>query len=846
MTPNLRRLLLIALLLVLLLLLALYVWPWGDACRPAPPVPPRPDTTAPAADVRTTPEDAAAPRPDALAVTHPDDPVQIEVTPVLPRRTDRGQEDGHRRFFEVQLRYHAAADGDGRVGAVTIPDDAVDVRPGLVDACLSDRFAVAFSPTYFPVEGPLGERFERVPDLVDDVLRTAANGPKREWWFDKPDRDGQPLRVRPAALCELIETLRESVRKGLELDEREYAGLVVTRVCPAQALAALPPTDSMLRWHVERLGAKASAAPPGGPFVDVALVDSGVADAVPDIVHAPGPVAPGGPPETRLAHGTAMALLIRQLLPPSLGRITSYRVFDAEKHATPAQVAQAIDLALHDGSRPAGRPLVINLSLGWPPELSALRLLSVVPRVQDLPIQGCRTFEGPVGEEVRYMLAAAREADAAGRPVLAVASIGNRTGEPDRWPELYRSDDLGYAPQPAGDPCNPSVRVAWFFPAEWARVGACHREGGVITPSVSVVVAAGATDPHPAERQAVPSVVGADPPLVAPGEHVYAALYDDSGAVVPLDEGPFAFPSAWSGTSVGAALTSAVAARAQADRARAGAPPLRWVELERLLWLTGRDLGRASLLPGVGVRRVDACRLGEALSLASLIGGEAPPAAGACKDLLACAGGLTSEAALSAAVVAECQPPAAACLAATTCGAGDPLLPTLPDDALTVGGPVLVPVAGDGQATEVCLTASCPYDGTPDAYSLGDVTPLPFGDGCNDCFGKLAAAKTMTFRFNLNPKLAPGSQWTDAWVEYVNPAGSKASVQLAPYLTGSGGFDPWLPGYSTTIEKVKHDIFPSSAAELKGAKAVLVSIIEPEGARPYRDESPLYLESALP
>jgi hypothetical protein len=848
-SPSRRPLLLVAL-LVLAVLVALFLWLRGEGCEPPqPPGPGGPDVSATppdrsASDVSEAPApDVPPPGPDTTAVTHPQDPVQVTVTPVLSRRTEGARRgDGHLRFFEVELRYHRPADDDPerRVGGLAVAREAVHVQPGLVDACLFDRFAVAFPPSRFPPG--LDERFrEDVARALGRELRAAANSARRAWWFELPRQDGERLRVQVAALCDVLGQLRESARKGLGLSDTEARDLVVTRVCPAQPLT-IEPTPSMLSWHVDRLGAKASAAPPsaGGPFVDVALVDSGVAPVVPDIEHAAGPVAAGGPSGQYLAHGTAMALLLRQLLPPTLARVTSYRVFDADRVATPARVAQAIDRALSDPSRPAGRPLVVNLSLGWPPELSQPRLVTVRPLDQASPVQRCETVEGPVGEEVRYMLAAARAADSEDRPVLAVAAIGNRPGEPSAWPDLYASPDHGYGPLHQGDPCNPAVRLPWFFPAAWARVGACRLEGGALTAPVSVVVAAGATDPAADERQAVPSIPEADPPLVAPGEHVYAALYDESGAVVPIDDGPFAFPTPWSGTSVGAVLTSAAAARAQVQRRTAGLPGLRWGALERLLWLTGRDLERPSAVPGLTVRRVDVCRLREALALAAAATGGGPPAAGACNELLVCAAA-AAEPPLSAELATTCSPHVAGCLGASACAVADGR-PALPADALTQPTPDDDFPAGPTAPPTLCETHPCPYDRVPDAYSLGRITPQPVGDGCPDCFLKLVAAREFTLRANLNAKLPP-SQWTEAWVELRGP--TVISVPLRNYL-GTVGFEPWKPGYSTTVGKIADTKFPATTEELQKWKAVLISTIRPDGGKEYRDESALYLESGLP
>ena len=80
----------------------------------------------------------------------------------------------------------------------------------------------------------------------------------------------------------------------------------------------------------------------------------------------------------------------------------SMGIMDSNGAAASADLAIAIDRAMHV---PLGDdyPLVINLSLGWPPEFGVRSSL----RDSD----GCVTWEDPIGEAVRTTLYEARERD---------------------------------------------------------------------------------------------------------------------------------------------------------------------------------------------------------------------------------------------------------------------------------------------------------------------------------------------------------------------------------------------------------------------------------------------------
>ena len=829
--------------LVLLVLVAIVLWRLAQggcdgfwSTKPAPP----PPTTQDPDDPRDS-TDEPPPTPTG--------PVDVIVTPVLSATPEVMRNGGDLRFFEVTLLTRAGAPSAGRIGNAPIAD--VSGQGQLEETCRDDRFFVSLPEASFgaidSVLAGLGEVMRAEPretwgraaaDRLEKelTLRMRESGTER-WWFHPPINQGardEVLRVRPEALCGFFSGLRGAAGAALGLRREQFPQIAVGRVCDLTAM--VKPSESMLHWHLQRMAAKGGGgATAETPVVDIALVDSGVDDTVVSGVDHRGPVA-NDAPELQ-PHGTAMALLLRQIVPPEVGRLRSYRVFEDDGRATPANVAKALVKALED--RVADQPLVINLSLGWPPELARKRGRMTYNAATGE--QTCVFDEGPVGEEVRYALTMARDQDGAPSPVLVVAAIGNRVDDPT----LYADATLGFG-RIVDDPasCDAQETARWFFPAAWGAVGACLA-GTAGVPARSLALPVGGTDAHPKEREAIPSIPGAEPPLVAPAEHVIAAVLDPSGGTHDVGAELLAFPESYSGTSVAAILTTAVAARTQAVRRTQGSPALSWPMLARLLYLTGDPLTtfdgtatRSSVWGDLPVHRLNACRAAAAATWDTPSGVVDPAAS--CRDLVECVKTVPVDPLLSPALVSTCGTAAEACRAATQC-APDVVVPELDAaDALAAptGGPTTTGAAcGSGTATP------CPLDLVPDQYSLGHLSPLPGGPICTDCFLKpvalVTAAGTAAYLDILvNPKLETGTKVLETWLQVTKPTGDVVTVSI-PNDLPSTWVTRWEPKMAVTVSGLTDGKMPLTEGDWKDCKVVLRSRVKDSKGTEYKDESPL-------
>ncbi|MEZ4470019.1 MAG: S8/S53 family peptidase [bacterium] len=388
-----------------------------------------------------------------------------DVRPVLPeRRDDAARADGHRRFWRI-----------------------------------------AFYAAPFPVD-ELGRATGQKRAFVDRITR---------------------LEVPASAACTIVGTLRTATEasSGLVVGREVFAG----RSCLAGQLGAAHHADEAMRtWHLDRL----AVVPPGPAGAVIALLDTGVeADLQRELgLRAmPGPLdllprerlddgtpvpEPAGLPDP---HGAAMALLLRQIAPSA--PIADHPVLGAEGRATVDRVAQSLDRVAFESRRD---PVVVNLSLGWPPELEQGRVLRG-PR--SLAGAGCAVDEDPVGESVRYALRMAQLRDQ-GRlrqsgPTLVVAASGNRAPLLPDPGEAYAGL---FDSHPAYDACEAAGPDDLFYPAAWDGRVSCteRREAGP-----PLVLAVGATDARDLPAALAPPVPS--PPWWPPAStYVSAAGADRS------------------------------------------------------------------------------------------------------------------------------------------------------------------------------------------------------------------------------------------------------------------------------------------------------------------------------
>lgn len=753
--------------------------------------------------------------------------VRAEATPVLAERPGA---DGHRRFFELAF----APVDDAPVEPVPVAAPA-HLAPRLFDTCDADRYFVHFPRVAFAA-APVVDPAQLT--ALEDALHDRAEG----WWFEGPAALRGRVPVRDAAAPHVVRALRAAVAEVF--DEATAASARIGRVCTFAPQAAqeqpCDPADpppvfdpAAADWHLAQMGFPGAADLPVGGAVQVALLDSGVdLGAVPGVIeHVGAGLAPEAIDGADRVHGTHMAALIRGALPQGAVALHSYRVFGANGTSTHHWLAAALERALFAEDGDPTAPLVVNLSLGWPPELSQTRHLEVLGTG---PVGHVAELEEGVGEAVRAILDEALALDASGaRRVTVLAASGNRPAE-DAFAAQHRAD-LG-APPNYDDFCLDQIAFSyqWFFPAEWAATPTCDADGeGAPDGDRRVVWSVGGVDSRGRPAYLASAGDGREPPLTAPAELVVADTDDAPVTPVPL-------PEAISGTSAATALTTATVAYAQLLCTSGAAPGcvdgLSRPMLSNLIYVTGHDLGRLGrqVLTGSAAPRVtNACRLEQALACAEadVLG---------CLDAWAYPG---SEGKLQNVALAQCGALVEAC--AADCGGFAPAEAPAWTDAYAswfecVGAQHLPAPAQGG----LCAASPCPYelvdvDGVPtplvDADSVGDVGPQPGVVGCPTCFAHIDPnAPAMSASLNLNPQLG-GVTFEKATLIAYHADGSKAWFPVS-----LGEVSTWEAGDKITL---KNMMFQSAPADgFAGTKVVLHLQLKPPKGASYANQSVLTVD----
>lgn len=636
--------------------------------------------------------------------------------------------------------------------------------------------------------------------------------------------DQSQLSLRDEGQCEAVQAVRARfIARTGALEQNIYVG----RECDATAQGVEgAASNEMLTWHLPRIGLSTSAAaaipaPNGLQTVDLALIDSGV---LPSVGNAPGGIDVAS--QTNLnktsggeKHGTAMAIFARQIAPRA--RLHSMRVLGGDQAGTSGPVSRAVDLALFSGN--AARPLIVNLSLGWPSELN---------RPAPLASPGCSTREDPFGEAVRYALDVARRLDNSGtRAVFVTASAGNQPRPTP--PSLFPQTGAGPAPLTCG--AQTLRGNSWFFPAQWHHLDTCRNPLGAhyrVAFGVSVV-----TDRELIAGNAIPL---AEAPLVAPGQHVYAAhpnalqtpvapTCGGSNTVFPAEPH---LPASMTGSSVGSAMVAAAAARVQSRRLAQGRLPLRWNTLARVMYFAGDALCR-NTPAGVPVRRLNVARLDRLITSAI------------CEPLVTCAANDPSIEPIRSDLLVHCKQELAAC-GLETLDENDNLVVECNQAPVSVSWPAnyrteAVQCSEDTQPGAFQDAANCPPQGCPFEEGIhrsliGSLGPQPNEGGCLDC--NLAVSynsSDITLNAELNPDFDGGTWFENPILilDGLDLQGIKATHYFPIDLKGS----VWNPGGSYKIEI-------SNAPAMDWAKTLplLDLTVVPPDDNPSNDVSPLRLE----
>lgn len=695
---------------------------------------------------------------------------------VLPARGD----DAHRRFYEIRFR-------PGSAVGVGAPLPATLTEPTLYEACRRDRFFVHFPAHEWPAAA--------IPADPDAFLAALSAGLGVDGWAF--EAGAGVLTVKPGALPTVVTRLRAAAHAALGEDGGR--AIRVGRVCTFGGQGAVESmTAAQKAWHVDRIEAEAAevvaadAAYAGPGLVDLALVDSGVVPALTGATEVAfprpfGDVFVGAP----AAHGTWMALLVRQLLRTTAVDVRSYRVLGPGGSGTTHDLAAGLDAAL---SAPGTRPLVVSLSLGWAAELGQPRTLRT-RRTGRVPA-GFRSsaVEDGVGSAVRHLLDRAYATDLAGaRRVMVVTAAGNRT----RYAAGHQRDALA-AGDGFDDPCwgkGGGFDKSWFLPGEWAFTPTCDAGPEVDDPPVNnrwVSTTVTAVDAR--DLTASVSLDAFESPIVAPGQHVVVDRVPGYGDADDVPE-HMALPVVLTGTSVAAALTAAAAARAQIEATSGGLPAMRWDEIVQLLYLSGRGTGRpARTLGGGDARRIDVCGLRRA---ATCTCAEEATLAECVSDVTGQQVGVTSAAEVA------CGGCLDACLAADPCRRRRVFAPAPSTAWLASHEPTLevgpvepcVPDADGACASDFGEVAGAPTP-TVDQYLAGDVGPQPVQPICPDCSGWLdSGSSALLLVAPMNPKITDIAHVVG--VSLVVKAWGK--TKIGEVAIPKAAWVDWMPGDTLSV-----------------------------------------------
>jgi hypothetical protein len=742
-------------------------------------------------------------------------------------------ESGEARLRGQKKRPDAQAFDPGRFCALACTD-AADETARAWRKRETAAFNVTLVPVFEPGDGlplPPGaeRRFFRV--RVDASLGGAP----------------EPITIPHASVCSFVEELRAAVAAGQAACEGQATEPVcaspagepirVGRECVVLG-SGLTATAEMLDWHRRRVGLDAVETP-AAAGARVAVIDSGAESGLggfprllPDgTADVSAPTHPHGSLLTALilqAHQGAALASVRALGTDGAGAGTG----------TTAELARAIwqALAHPELQDDPARPLLMNLSVGWPEALSRPRRVRGIRRTVD-PDTGlwgyregepiCDTIEDGPGEAVRYALAAAYHAAPlrADAPVVAFAAAGNRT-------HALRAEADGLAAalghvDCAGPDIPDAVASAWcadglpipdaplFLPALWGHRGVAENPWApeVCLPPTRIVEPVSALDEL--DRPAAADVAALGAPLAAPGERVYAThpglsttLQEVGGKCDSAALRRRKQPLALTGTSVSAALTTGLASAVLATEDGA-ARPRTARGLSRFLYVTGLPVGALDgvsasreSLDGIPVRRPNACRARRAA--------EAPCGA----EIAACADAAPDDgpALGQPDELGACVEVAEACLAQTAgCPAPAVAASAIPAGYPPAGGPASSCFRSSFSGSSASIwrrTETVGVAGELPLSAAATVGPQPPIPVCPDClFAYDAGARKVTLTVDVNTKLPTGTVISSPRVVVYDtrfpgtPAGSQTISLTNTTFTMSPAVDPskWKAGTRIVI-----------------------------------------------
>ncbi|MFN3198494.1 MAG: hypothetical protein ACE366_08770 [Bradymonadia bacterium] len=644
--------------------------------------------------------------------------------------------------------------------------------------------------------------------------------------------DVRPLSVHENHVCTVLSLIQEASASANRLadDMKVSRRWCAMGVSGPQALAE----GRLTTWHKKAISFRpnqdAINQPAWRQATSAVLIDTGLSD---DFVRVNGSMESNADigdtgDQTPHLHGLGMALLLSSLTEYSAA-VRSLRVFDNNGSGVSGHLAQALDEAIFEREGPAAdKPLLLNMSLGWAPELEHPRTVEGLNK--------CSTVEASQGEPVRYMLSGARQMDSARQPIMVLGAAGNRPLTHTR-PDMFnnRIDDT------EGDPCPPpSIKGPHLlYPARWGQYPSCDHRGhemALITP-ISGVNAA--RDPIGL------SIPDQETPLVAPAEHVYVT----SGGSITLPDNPdivqdwtgvdlcsvdeadhdtgervLRLPAVFTGTSVATALVTAAASRlyghlgVRRDQGDTFDLPSGHV-MSRLLYITGEGLCRETG-DGTPVRQVSLARAEALVSecdarflpkIFRCLDEAAGPEVFANRDLIqACSRLIEGLCRIEMTQDRSCEP------SEITVDWSDEM--TSAHNRCLDGQEVTPPESAPGpDAWLPCEDGVCAGRFDWDRVTLGRLGPQPGGELCPACNGVVATNdRDDSIRFSLDLWLSRAypeeTIITDPKL-YVLINGDVHEVDLTHY----SHLGDWVPGGQVKIENIESHFDAHLIPDIKGA-----------------------------
>ena len=355
--------------------------------------------------------------------------------------------------------------------------------------------------------------------VVEDVFAGSSVLPERHYRVHF-ECEHMVREVRREAVCAVIEALDTELQNWLGEDA---SAIYIGRECDGTAQS--PPGTA---WQLAALN-QSVAPPESGQHARVAVIDTAFAGPEwPETMAHPHRPTAFSLPVRKTDHPLLVLQALREIAP--VAPVDFYVGLRDAQGGPTTDIARAIG-QLVDRHRETPEPLVVNLSLGWPPEMATTTLYAARPELAR-EMDGNRVVgegeertcvESPSGEAVRAGLQAL--VDMRGeRDTVILAAAGNRSvarSQPD-WVE---------------DSANWEALGGRFAPSAWAS-----RPARIISVGAS---AAGHIAGHAFERTRLPD-------LFAPGRSVPVPNVSGPGNGDPR--------MTVSGTSIATAYASGVAA----------------------------------------------------------------------------------------------------------------------------------------------------------------------------------------------------------------------------------------------------------------------------------------------